>query len=95
MNSTIATLGSISQPCERAPSRKLVFGLGEADVDADLARGGGGHQELQGDRGLAGAGAALEQMKPVAGETSGEDVIGSGNAGGRAGKGFGLQLHGW
>ena len=43
-----------------------MFGLGEADIDAGLARFGAGEQELQRDRGLSGTGTAFEQVQPVA-----------------------------
>ena len=46
---------------------QFVFGLGEADIDSGFARFGAGEQELQRDRRLAGTGAALQQVQPVAG----------------------------
>jgi hypothetical protein len=46
---------------------QLVLGLSEADIDAGFARFGAGEQELQRDRRLAGARAALQQVQPVAG----------------------------
>ena len=46
---------------------QFVFGLGEADIDTGFARFGAGEEELQRDRRLAGTGAALEQVQPVAG----------------------------
>ena len=69
-SSTIATLSSISQPCERAPARNFVLGLGQTDVDTDLAGLGTRHQELQRNRGLAGSRTTLQQVQPVAGKTA-------------------------
>jgi len=43
--------------------------LGQTDVDADLAVFGSRHQELQRDRCFSRAGAALEQVKPIAGQS--------------------------
>ena len=71
---------SIVQPCERAPSRNSCLGLGEADVDADFARFGARQQKLQGDRRLARAGTALEQMQAVTREAAAEDIVEAGDA---------------
>ncbi len=45
---------------------QLVLGLGEADIDSDLALFVPGEQELQRDRGFSGAGATFQEMEPVA-----------------------------
>ena len=54
---------------------QLLLGLGESGVDARLARCGAGEQELQGQRRLAGARVALQQVHPVDGEAAAEDVV--------------------
>ena len=58
----------VDLPAVRAGAvAQFVLGLGQRDIDPALAGLGAGEQELQGDGGLAGARAALEQMHPVAG----------------------------
>ena len=69
-------------------------GFSQADIHANFALSRSGEQELQGDRGFAATRAAFEQVQTIAGETATEDVVETGNAGGRAGKDFGLRLHG-
>src|SRR5690348_8903908 len=61
---------------------QFLLGLGQADIHADLAGFRPRHQKLQGDRRLAGAGAPLEKVQPVAGEPPVHDLVEPRNAGG-------------
>jgi len=53
----------------------LARGLGERDVEAALAAPGAFEEELQRERGLAGAGGAFEQEQLIGGETALQDVV--------------------
>ena len=59
---------------------KFLFGFGQAHVNADLAYLGARHQELQRNRGLSRARAALEQMQPVASEPPANHVVEANNS---------------
>jgi hypothetical protein len=66
----------------RGAVAQFLIGLGQADIHADLAGFRPCHQKLQGNRRLAGAGAPLQQMQPVAGEPPVHDLVEASNAGG-------------
>ena len=68
---------------------QLLLGFRKADVDADLARLGARPEGTQSDRGLAGAGAALQQVEPVPGKPSVKHFVQPGDAGG------GTRQTGW
>jgi hypothetical protein len=54
---------------------QLVLGFGKGDVEAPLAQPGALDQELQRDRGLAGAGAAFEEVNMPRSKPAEEDVV--------------------
>jgi hypothetical protein len=62
-------------------SAQLAGGLGEHDIHAALAPALALQQELQGERRLAGARRALDQVEAIAGQATGEDVIEAEDAG--------------
>ena len=59
----------------RGAVAKFVLGFRQGDVERALARRRAGHQELRGDRRLAGAGTALEQEQPAASQPADSDVV--------------------
>jgi hypothetical protein len=54
---------------------ELDFSFSQRDIDAGFSRGRAGHQELQRQRRLAGAGIAFDQMQSVACKAAAQDVI--------------------
>ena len=59
-------------------------GFRQGNVEAALALGGAGEEELQRERGLAGPGRAFDEIDAVAGQAAAEDVIEASDT--RAGK---------
>ncbi len=75
-------------PCQIPAVRLCAFpqfvrGLRQGDVKAALASRGAFDQELGGDRGLAGAGTAFEQIQAASCEAAGQYVIEPGDTGPR------------
>src|SRR3954465_11353405 len=85
----------LERPAMRAHAgAQLLFGLGQADVDAEFAGSGARHQELQRNGGLAGAGIALEQVQAVPGEAATEHEVQAGDASAGAGQSGSVCVHG-
>ncbi len=60
---------------------QFVLGLGEGDVEAAFAIRRAGAQEIERERGLAGAGLALQQVDMAMHEPAAEDIVQARNAG--------------
>ncbi len=54
---------------------QLLRRLRKGDIEAALAGRRAGHQELQGEGGLAGAGLPFDQIKPVPGEAAVQRLV--------------------
>src|SRR5690242_13147967 len=67
-------------PVRLCAGEQFLFGLRKSDVEASLAEFGPLHEVLQGQRRLAGAGIAFDEIEPVRDETPMKDVIKSANS---------------
>jgi hypothetical protein len=78
----LVELDAVERPAmRRRRGPQLLGALRQGDVEALLAVRDAVEQELQGERGLAGAGRALEQVEPPLGQAAGQDVVEPGDPG--------------
>ena len=70
----------------RRDGAQLLLGFGERDVEAGLAEVAALEQELQRQRGLAGAGRALDEIDAIGEQAAAQHVVEAGDAGRGAGR---------